>query len=248
MSMPFDQCLIGAKAWNLGMVRSLGFLVPEYVLLNQQEVHRVVRRPVGRASSKIVERVLSELGVCNGDKLAVRSSSVSEDREDGSLAGEYHSLLNVDWKELATALGDFVDRNRIGRNGTAYRGSVIVQRMIRADCAGVCLTRDKRTSRGEAVIIEMTAGGNQGITGGTMRPHRLVVDRQTGDILEEERSGARDHGREVDIAWMVRQFLSLEARFGKPLDIEWALVGRELYILQARPIVAGHHVATDVGS
>jgi len=88
----------------------------------------------------------------------------------------------------------------------------------------------------------MTAGGNQGITGGTVRPERVVVDRHTGDILDEERRSDHPHRQGVDIAWMAQQFLSLEARFGKPLDIEWALAGRELYILQARPIVAGHQV------
>jgi pyruvate,water dikinase len=242
MAMPYDPRLIGAKAWNLGVVRSLGFRVPDFVLVNQEEAQCVARRPTSRASTKIVQRVLAQLGVCNGDKLAVRSSSVCEDREDGSLAGQFRSLLNVDKANVAAALRDFVDSNRSGRNGSAYRGSVIVQRMIRADCAGVCLTRDSRTRHGEAVIIEMTAGGNEGITGGTVRPERVVVDRHTGDILDEERRSDHPHRHAVDIAWMAQQFLILEARFGKPLDIEWALAGRELYILQARPIVAGHQV------
>ena len=35
---------------------------------------------------------------------------------------------------------------------------------------------------------------------------------------------------------LVQQFLTLEAKFGKPLDIEWAVAGGKLYILQARPI------------
>ena len=42
------------------------------------------------------------------------------------------------------------------------------------------------------------------------------------------------------MAALVQQFLTLEARVGKPLDIEWAFADRKLYILQARPIVATH--------
>ena len=52
-------------------------------------------------------------------------------------------------------------------------------------------------------------------------------------------------GQSIDIAGLVRQFLTLEARFGKPLDIEWALAQGELYILQARPIVETHRVETN---
>lgn len=228
---------VGAKAHNLAVVRSLGFRVPDFVVLGYEEARRVARRPGSRPSRQRVQQVLAELGLSNGDKLALRSSAVAEDRADGSRAGEYRSLLNVGRDEVAAALREFVASNGSGRNGDAYRGSVIVQRMIEADCAGVCLTREARTGHGDAVILEMTAGGNEGVTGGTVRPDRVVVDRLTGDILHEDRRGPRPRPRGAEIARLVRQFLTLEARFGRPLDIEWALAGRELYILQARPIV-----------
>lgn len=231
--------VVGGKAANLGLVRSLGFRVPEYVLLDFDEVRRAARRPDGGACRDLVARVLAELALPNGDQLAVRSSAILEDREDGSAAGEFKSLLEVDREDLGQALRVFVDGNRAGRSGAPYRGSVIVQRMIHADFAGVCLTRDGRTGNGDAVIIEMAAGGNAGVTGGTVRPDRVVVDRSTGDILDERRSAAALGRRAFDATGLVQQFLTLESRFGKPLDIEWALAGRELYILQARPIVAG---------
>jgi phosphoenolpyruvate synthase/pyruvate phosphate dikinase len=43
--------------------------------------------------------------------------------------------------------------------------------------------------------------------------------------------------RPIDVTGLVQQFLKLEAQFGEPLDIEWALSAGKLYILQARPIV-----------
>src|ERR1019366_4563972 len=211
-------------------------------------VRRGATRPEGALARRLVRRVLSTLALSDGEKLAVRSSSISEDQEDGSGAGQYRSLMHIKQSRLAAALRDFMASNQARRGTHAYRGSVIVQRMVQADCAGVCLTNDRRTGNRDAVIIEMAAGGNAGVTGGIVRPDRLVVDRLTGDILEEERRCPVLRGRAVDVTGMVRQFLTLESRFGMPLDIEWALAGRELYILQARPIVNGHRVASGVGA
>jgi phosphohistidine swiveling domain-containing protein len=236
--LPPDQ--IGPKAYHLGVVQALGFRVPDYVVLPYDEVQRLAGRPASRRSRQVVQQVLGRLGVCNGDRLAVRSSAVVEDRDDASHAGEFRSLLNVRHEGMLDALGAFVHSNERSHNGTLYRGSVIVQRMVHGDCGGVCLTSAAHAGNGAAVIIEMTAGGNEGVTGGTVRPDRIVVDRLTGDILEEERRSAALRRQRPDVAQLVRQFLALEMRFGKPLDIEWVLAARDLYILQARPIVQHH--------
>jgi hypothetical protein len=64
-----------------------------------------------------------------------------------------------------------------------------------------------------------------------------VVDRLTGDILEADRRCPELRQAAIDLAALVQQFLTLEARFGQPLDIEWVWADGKLYILQARPIV-----------
>jgi pyruvate,water dikinase len=157
---------------------------------------------------------------------------VDEDSSHGSCAGKYRSLLHVSRTKLADAVCRFVKANHLD-NGAGYRGSIIVQRMIEADFAGVCLTREPRTGRDNALILELKQGGNQAVTAGTGRPDRLVIDRLTGDILEETRSAAPVA---FEVIPLVQQFLTLEARFGQPLDIEWAVANDKLYILQARPI------------
>jgi len=167
------------------------------------------------------------------------SSAGDEDSASGPGAGGDRSLLNIDKQNLAAALCEFFRNNGQRKGEGGYRGSVIVQRMIVADYAGVCLTLDPRTGQGNALILEMLAGGNEGVTGGVAVPDRLVVDRLTGDILDEQRHCAGLEHMEIDLGGMVQQFLTLEARFGKPLDIEWAVAGPKLYILQARPIVGG---------
>ena len=239
--------VIGAKAYNLGIVRSSGFHVPEYVVLKYDSVRRITGCTRGGVGGRLVQRVIEGLGLTNGDKLVVRSSAIAEDRQDSSCAGAYRSLLDVAKHQLAEALGDFVKSNRAIPGRPNYRGSVIVQRMIQADCSGVCLTRDGRTGNGDAVIVEMTAGGNTGVTGGTVRPDRFVVDRLTCDILQEHRQCALLRARAIDVTGLVQQFLKLESKFDQPLDIEWALAGEKRYILQARPIVGGPSAVPFVG-
>jgi phosphohistidine swiveling domain-containing protein len=227
---------VGGKAYNLGRVRSLGFAVPAFVLLNYEGVRRALERSQGCNGSRLAEWTIEQLGLSADEKLAFRSSAVGEDSDNGSLAGEYESLLNVERQHFFSALCEFLARNRQGKREAAYRGSIIVQRMIAPACAGVCLTLDPRTGNPNAVIIEFVPGGNEAVTGGHVRPDRLIVDRRTGDILEDDRRHTQFSGIEFDVAALVPQFLTLESRFGKPLDIEWALDDRKLYILQVRPI------------
>jgi phosphoenolpyruvate synthase/pyruvate phosphate dikinase len=229
--------VIGAKAYNLGVVRALGFCVPEYEVLPFETAQRLLDSPTDEEGLRQVERSVARIGLAPGETVAVRSSAVGEDGAGQSLAGEFHSLLRVDPDGVAEALREFARANLAGKRGNEYRGSLIVQRMVVGEWAGVCLTLDRRTGRDNAVIIEMAPGNNEAITGGSVVPDRLVVDRLTGDFLEAERHG--DGPAAVDVGALVKQFLTLEAHFGTPLDIEWAWAKGKLYILQARPISNG---------
>src|SRR5262249_4649191 len=109
---PHTPDVIGAKAYNLGVARSLGFTVPEYVLLNYEGLRRQFDSTPGRDGLAIATWALEQIGLPPDDKLAVRSSAVGEDHEDGSLAGKYRSLLNVHRDQLAPALYEFIASNR----------------------------------------------------------------------------------------------------------------------------------------
>ena len=101
--------------------------------------------------------------------------------------------------------------------------AVIIQRMLRPDIAGVLFTRDP-VSGSKALIIEYVVGLGEALVSGKKTPRRLEVpegeDLEAGHPLERLITTARQ----------------LEKGFGYPLDIEWALCGGQLYILQARPI------------
>jgi pyruvate,water dikinase len=53
----------------------------------------------------------------------------------------------------------------------------------------------------------------------------LDLDMASTQVLDEE-----------EIARLVEIGLRLESEFGSPQDIEWAIAGEDLYVLQSRPI------------
>ena len=200
--------------------------------------------------------------------VAVRSSASDEDGAGGSAAGQHDSVLAVQgahavvqavltcWASLhsprATAY-----RRRTGDDGTSERPvmAVLVQRFVDPDVAGVMFTPSDDDA---ATRIEASWGLGAGVVGGTVTPdaYRVGPDGSiTGTIADKrvrrDRSGAGTVVRDVTAA--LRRKASLDdpsirriARLGQrvaevlggPQDIEWALTGDRIWILQARPLTA----------
>jgi pyruvate,water dikinase len=71
--------------------------------------------------------------------------------------------------------------------------------------------------RQDQMIVRDAAGGTATLD--------LDPDVATRQVLDEE-----------EIARLVEIGLRLEAEFGSPQDVEWAIEGEDLYVLQSRPI------------
>jgi pyruvate,water dikinase len=107
-------------------------------------------------------------------------------------------------------------------------------------------------------MVTASWGLGESIVGGTVTPDHWVVDKQTGEIVEE-RAGSKlrmtiavpGGTREVDVPRIMRDRLSLtaaelrqisdlcarlEAVTGRPVDVECAFHRGRLYLLQCRPI------------
>jgi phosphoenolpyruvate synthase/pyruvate phosphate dikinase len=109
--------------------------------------------------------------------------------------------------------------------------------MIEASYGGVCLTADSRLGYADAMLIELAQDGAQAVTSGVGEPHRLVVARDTGDILVDEGPADGLGSAGINVDELRIQALALEHHFGCALDIEWAVHDGILYVLQVRPIV-----------
>jgi pyruvate,water dikinase len=138
--------------------------------------------------------------------------------------------------------------------------AVVVQRMVDAARAGVMFTADPASGDREVLVIEGAFGLGEVVVGGQVEVDTYTLTR-TGPALKTTRIGhkrfkiVRDaDGRErrVDLSAeegarrvladaeaeaLARLGLRIEAHYGAPQDIEWAIADDgELRVVQARPI------------
>src|SRR5215216_1502369 len=229
---------LGAKAANLARLASARFPVPPgFVVTPAAEEH------LGEMSAQILEAAAG-LGA---QRFAVRSSGSAEDLEGASFAGQYETLLDVRVDELPAAVGrvfDSASTSRVAvyreaRTGAAGESAapsmaVLVQVMVEADASGVAFSANPVTGeRGEVVITTARGLGERLVSGEAVGDEWVVQGDEAS--CRREREGAITAEQAILIAELARR---VEEHFGSPQDIEWAISGDELYLLQARPMTA----------
>ena len=165
--------------------------------------------------------------------LVVRSSSTIEDGASSSMAGRFESVLDVTgWDAFMEAVDDVID-SAVLEDGGASPMAVLVQPMIRPRLGGVLFGADPMTGRTDRLLLTAVEGG----------PHQLVSGEVDGIQLSLTPAGKRV-GRGDSLPGLGKaQFAALAvlARraaevFGGPQDIEWAIDGDAVVLLQSRPI------------
>src|SRR5215204_3720632 len=248
-----DAARVGHKAATLGELRRAGFPVPEGVVVTTQALVRtlaaagldagadpdqVAAVPLPGEVAAAVAAAAERLG---SGLLAVRSSGVDEDLPGASYAGQYESVLNVAAEDVPAAVrhcwaSAFSDRVRAYRQAKGSAGqaamAVLILPMVQADAAGVAFSADPISGdRGTAVVNAVRGLGERLVSGYTSPDDWVVRGGQARPRAEPER--AIDAAMATRVAELARR---VEGYRGTPQDIEWALAGSDLVLLQARPI------------
>ena len=136
--------------------------------------------------------------------------------------------------------------------------SVIVQKMVQSHVSGVMFTIDPVSNEKDKIVIEAVWGLGETIVQGSALPDRYVVQKETFDILSKEISEqpiqlikVGGQTKETKVPEKARQLQKISneqiitlAKIGDklqkhyffPQDIEWALEGKKLFIVQTRPV------------
>ena len=210
--------------------------------------------------------------------VAVRSSATAEDLPWASFAGQQDTYLNVVgadavldavrrcWASLWTDRAvSYRDTQGIDHN--AVQIAVVVQRMVDAQVAGVLFTADPVTGTRDATVIDASPGLGEAVVSGAVNPDHIVVDaggiRTTpGDKSVQVRAlpgGGTEQVRvdgtaeqtclaDAQVTTLVDLGRRVEAHFGAPQDIEWAVdADGEPWLTQARPITTLHPLPVPAG-
>jgi pyruvate,water dikinase len=216
---------------------------------------------------------LTRLGEKNA--YAVRSSATAEDLPTASFAGQQDTYLNIIGKEAILKHINkcwsslFTERAIIYRlqnarlpdeHGFDHRKvylSVVIQKMIFPNAAGIMFTADPVNSNRKILSIDASFGLGEAMVSGLVNADNYKL--RNGKITDKKISNKKlaiyalrkggTKKQEIEPEQQNRQALTdeqilrleqtgrkIEAHFDCPQDIEWCLANDIFYVLQSRPI------------
>lgn len=194
--------------------------------------------------------------------VAVRSSLVFEDIIEDDFSCQQDSYFNVKGKqELITTIKKCLSslftsravyyRNKRNLDHKSFSLAVVVQRMVDSDKSGVVYSN---YSKEGDFFVESSFGLGEGIASGQVTPDRYIVSREmeikskeisnkglaftrdsSGSLklvkLREEVSN-RQTLSDYELARVCELTYDIEKNFGYPVEVEFAIESRDIFILQ----------------
>lgn len=163
------------------------------------------------------------------------------------------------WASLFTARAIFY-REKNNFNHFDVKICVIVQRMVDSTKSGVAFSVDPISEEENKVVIEAGWGLGEAIVSGLINPDHYIVDKNNWEIFDKKvhrqnqiisrdissgktkKSVLEEPKRSLqvldddEIIQLARITEKIERHYNFPQDVEWAVEGKKLFIVQSRPI------------
>ena len=150
------------------------------------------------------------------------------------------------------------------QNGFDHRDvklSVVVQQMVQPEASGILFTADPVSGHRQIISIDASFGLGEALVAGMVTPDLYKVDKRDWTITEctvsekqlaiwslpdggtktealTDEKGTTQVLDEAQIIALAKISANIEAHYGSPQDIEWALADGEIVIVQSRPITS----------
>jgi len=240
-----EDKIIGGKAYNLKVLTEHGINVPAWFVVTSAEENFTVN------PKKLY---------------AVRSSAVGEDGSENSFAGQLETYLYVKPEDIKSRIQDVINsadswrvqfyRNSNRLSDNEIKTGVIIQEMINSEVSGVAFSSNPITGKRNSIVISSVFGLGEGLVSGEFnadtftvedgnitkniveKPYKIVFDKEKGSGTKKEENPTPDEPSLSDeqIKNLAQKVKEITEIYAKPQDIEWAIEGGILYILQSRPI------------
>ncbi|MFW5703373.1 MAG: phosphoenolpyruvate synthase [Patescibacteria group bacterium] len=149
--------------------------------------------------------------------------------------------------------------------------AAVVQRMVQSDKSGIAFSIDPVTNDKSKIVIESIFGLGEYIVQGKVTPDHYEVDKNSFVILNKQinyqnlkmvrqgrgntevklskSEGKKDKLNDEEIIKTALLVKSIEDHYYFPQDIEWAIEGDRVYIVQSRPITTlANTISTEEGT
>ena len=240
-----DPATSGSKAAALAALAARGLPVPPGFVVTTAACERVLATLDDAAQDltwaefpgEVWAGIVSGLRELGGGAVAVRSSGTAEDLADASYAGQYETVLGVTgpdevaWAVRRCLASGYSARVRAYAGSRRDRMAVLIQRLVPADAAGVAFTANPVTGD-EEILVSAVRGMADRLVSGEATPDEWVSRGDEVTCLRATEN-ALDPARVRDVLTLARR---VEEAAGSPQDLEWAVSGDDLFLLQARPI------------
>lgn len=194
-------------------------------------------------SLNIKKEIVEAYKELNCSKVAVRSSATAEDLPSASFAGQQDTYLNISseeelinsvkkcWASLFTSRAIYYRK----KNNFPYTKvfiSVVVQKMVDADYAGVLFTKDPIEKK--YILIEVVKGLGEQLVSGEVTPNTYHLEKKKLTLIKRKENFSFNLRLLTDLSKIGNL---IESHYKFPQDIEWAIdKNGRIFILQSRAI------------
>lgn len=259
-----DEAIFGSKAVGLGQAIRNGLPVPPGVALSGSIVEAVAA-----GEHAAIKEVAKWVGPLGGPLAVRSSAADEDGASASFAGQHLTLLNVPSVEQLSSALSEIwwsansdsaiTYRQKVGLFTRPSVG-VVVQALLDPDSAGVMFTRNPVTGADERVI-EASWGLGEAVVAGIVIPDHYRIDR-SGQVLERKPGYKKIAVRSLANGGTVEEKLSpelverlclnddqlgelnrlagrCEQIYGSARDVEWAIAGGTLYLLQCRAITKG---------
>ncbi|UCE52551.1 MAG: hypothetical protein JSV31_25380 [Desulfobacterales bacterium] len=156
--------------------------------------------------------------------------------------------------QFSERVREYAGRNKISLS--ELKLSVLVQKQVTPEASGVLFTVNPVTGNDREMVVEAVSGLGESLVAGKVLPNRYLLDGFSGRITHRElhfdpagsfiKSGADNPTERIQLSTPLlddkilhtlgKMALKIQALYGSPQDIEWAVSDSRIHILQSRPI------------
>jgi phosphohistidine swiveling domain-containing protein len=227
-----DGALTGAKASALARAASAGLPVLPGLVITTRGAAALADPCLRPLALRALLR--SWTAAAGPDRaLVVRSSSTVEDGASSSMAGRFQSVLDVAGWDAFVAAVDEVLASAVIEGHDIAPMAVLVQPMLQPRLGGVLFGADPISGRTDRLLLTAVEGGPDQLVSGRVDGIQLALS-PTGRRLDRA-AGLPGLGRRERQA-LAGLAVQTAAVFGGPQDVEWAVDGDRVLLLQSRPI------------